>query len=311
MRAALAADLAAIANVRLRHFHDARLAGDDACDRKIHSVGEHDDAFAELAAQADWTVIIAPEVDGILERLARRVVHVGGKLMGPPPDVIALAADKHLLATRLASHGVRVPRGVLLRPDEPLPCDMTYPAVLKPVDGAGSLGVQYIASKNALVDFASAARWRLEEFIPGTPASVAFVCGPGTAMALPPCEQELSGDGCFRYLGGSTPARCCLSAAVRERVQNLARRAVQALGDVVIGYVGVDIVIGEDEADDAVIEINPRLTTSYVGLRALAETNLAQAMLDLAGGCAPALSFRRGAVRFTAHGETFFDEPSS
>jgi predicted ATP-grasp superfamily ATP-dependent carboligase len=47
------------------------------------------------------------------------------------------------------------------------------------------------------------------------------------------------------------------------------------------GYVGVDLILGkgEDGALDQVIEINPRVTTSYVGLRALAKTNLAKAMM--------------------------------
>ena len=49
---------------------------------------------------------------------------------------------------------------------------------------------------------------------------------------------------------------------------------------------GVDLVLGRDPtgAEDFVIEVNPRLTTSYVGLRAAAKTNLAEAMLRVAEG---------------------------
>jgi predicted ATP-grasp superfamily ATP-dependent carboligase len=52
------------------------------------------------------------------------------------------------------------------------------------------------------------------------------------------------------------------------------------------GYFGVDLVLGEsaDGSQDRVIEINPRLTTSYLGLRRLARFNLAQALLRLAQG---------------------------
>ncbi|HEX5497861.1 MAG TPA: hypothetical protein VFX03_01485, partial [Thermomicrobiales bacterium] len=65
------------------------------------------------------------------------------------------------------------------------------------------------------------------------------------------------------------------------------------------------LVLGErcDGADDVVIEINPRLTTSYIGLRAACEQNLAGAMLDLAAGRIPALSFRDGPLRFEADGK--------
>ena len=53
-----------------------------------------------------------------------------------------------------------------------------------------------------------------------------------------------------------------------------------------VGYVGVDLVLGRepDGSEDVVIEINPRLTTSYVGLRAAARTNLAEAMWQVAQG---------------------------
>jgi predicted ATP-grasp superfamily ATP-dependent carboligase len=71
-----------------------------------------------------------------------------------------------------------------------------------------------------------------------------------------------------------------------------------------IGYIGVDMVLGEDAlgAGDAVIEINPRLTTSFVGLRAIARTNLAQAMLAVAEGAALSPKFTDGGVAFTADG---------
>jgi predicted ATP-grasp superfamily ATP-dependent carboligase len=66
----------------------------------------------------------------------------------------------------------------------------------------------------------------------------------------------------------------------------------------------VDLVLGADPAgrDDHVIEVNPRLTTSYLGLRRALEANLAGAMLRLATGQPWAWSGRPSAVQFTAHG---------
>jgi predicted ATP-grasp superfamily ATP-dependent carboligase len=71
-----------------------------------------------------------------------------------------------------------------------------------------------------------------------------------------------------------------------------------------VGYVGVDLVLGEadDGKDDVVIEVNPRLTTSYVGLRRLVCGNLAAAMLAAARGQPVALSFAAGRVVFDADG---------
>ena len=141
---------------------------------------------------------------------------------------------------------------------------------------------------------------RLERFCPGTPASVALLCGPRQRVFLPPCHQRLSEDGEFRYLGGDCP----LTPHLAERARSLALRAVATLPEP-RGYLGVDLVLGEhsDGSDDVVIEINPRLTTSYVGLRRLAEQNLAATMLDVLNGKEVSLSFKAGKVQFEADGK--------
>ena len=59
--------------------------------------------------------------------------------------------------------------------------------------------------------------------------------------------------------------------------QTLARAAVRAIAGL-RGYVGVDLVLGEDAV--RCIEINPRLTTSYIALRRVARLNLAHSIRD-------------------------------
>jgi predicted ATP-grasp superfamily ATP-dependent carboligase len=67
--------------------------------------------------------------------------------------------------------------------------------------------------------------------------------------------------------------------------------------------VGVDLVLAlVPDQPDVVIEVNPRLTTSYVGLRKLTSDNLMQAMLDLAAGRPVQLSFLQATVTFDADG---------
>jgi hypothetical protein len=70
------------------------------------------------------------------------------------------------------------------------------------------------------------------------------------------------------------------------------------------------MVLGDDPdgGDDCVIEINPRLTTSYAGLRVAARTNLAEAMLDVAAGKTPDLSFDPAPLEFDADGTVRFLE---
>ena len=96
-----------------------------------------------------------------------------------------------------------------------------------------------------------------------------------------------------------------LEPALARRANELAARAVAALPNPLgLGYVGFDLVLGDapNGQDDVVIEINPRLTTSYVGLRALARENLAAAMLDAACGRAPRLSFADRQLEFDSDG---------
>jgi predicted ATP-grasp superfamily ATP-dependent carboligase len=63
----------------------------------------------------------------------------------------------------------------------------------------------------------------------------------------------------------------------------------------------VDVILGAES--DHVIEINPRLTTSYVGLRVLAADNLMELLLRLARGeSTPKPRWRAGGVSWTADG---------
>jgi tyramine---L-glutamate ligase len=250
------------------------------------------EAFCDLARSADQTLLIAPEFNDILAQRCRWVEEIGGRLLGPSAAAVGLTADKLLLSHHLHAAGVPTPARARL------PGPISYPAVLKPRDGAGSQATFLVRNSEGLTrcsQQAVAEGWHgeliLQAFVPGTPASVAFLVGPGGCVPLLPAAQHLSDDGRFHYRGGSVP----LSAELCERAVAVAQRAVEAVPGL-RGYVGVDIVLGET---DQVIEINPRLTTSYIGLSTLAETNLAEAMLRVAAGEPVALRWRQGEVQFS------------
>ena len=102
-----------------------------------------------------------------------------------------------------------------------------------------------------------------------------------------------------------------LPASLGERAHRLAKRAIDQVPGL-LGFVGMDLVLGNDSdgGQDQVIEINPRLTTSYIGLRALAEPNLGEAMLNIAigKGVAP-LRWRPGQVQFHSNGRVIAFSP--
>ncbi len=302
---ALAADLMRIPGARVTALRDPRVVqlamhGGEIID--VQSSAEHGEEFERLAGQADATLLIAPEFDGILLKAARRVVACGGRLLSPPPEFVRIATDKHATCMRLSAANVPMPFGILLEPEQKLPADFSYPAVLKPVHGAGSQDTYLVASSS---DDPPPYAWprRLEHYQPGLAASVALLCGPAGHVPLVPCKQRISEDGRMRYHGGELP----LAAGLGERAVALAEKALAAL-PATRGFVGVDLVLGLDPggAEDIVVEVNPRLTTSYVGLRAVAKSNLAEAMIRVAEGDASPVEFLTRSLEFDALGNVSF-----
>ncbi len=302
MITALATDFAALPDAKVTVLRDARL---DAlplsrCEVvEVHSREHQLDELSQLASQADHTIVIAPEFDGILASTVKRARNAGGHLLNASDVFIAIAANKHHAAEYLARAGVPVPQAVLIEADaEKLPIDFFYPAVLKPLEGAGSQDTYLVSSHR---DEPPSHPWprRLERFHGGIPASVAFLCGPHEYVPLPACRQHLTDNGRFGYLGGSL----LWETELARRATDLATQALKSIPGA-FGYVGVDLVLGNsaDGSEDVVIEINPRLTTSYVGLRAMTGDNLANAMRSVAVGEKVNLNFKRDPLEFSATG---------
>jgi predicted ATP-grasp superfamily ATP-dependent carboligase len=181
----------------------------------------------------------------------------------------------------------------------------SFPAILKPRDGAGSQATILVDREQELKPAILTARsegWvgelLVQPFVSGFPCSVCFLMGEKQIVPLLPASQELTGDGRFRYRGGILP----LPPSLAQRAVYLGRQAVRAIPGL-RGYVGVDLILDEDSAHDQVIEINPRLTTSYVGLRNLVKANLAEAMIQIAEGKPiKALEWESGWLRFWPNG---------
>jgi tyramine---L-glutamate ligase len=249
----------------------------------VANPAEADSVFRTLARSADRTMIIAPETDGVLESRCRQAEEDGGQLLGPSAAAVRLTADKLALAAHLSNRGVPTPPTSSIGEGDT--CPFPLPVVVKPRDGAGSEATTLIASTDewrALVlDIEPQSQRRdriVQPFVRGQAVSVALLVGASGIQPLPAAVQHLSTDGRFRYEGGSIP----LPSPQAARAQKLARAAVAAVPGLK-GFVGVDLVLS-DGGGDAVIEINPRLTTSYVGLRALARFNLAAAILAACEG---------------------------
>jgi len=269
----------------------------DICIRTLDTNSQA--AFQKESAAAEHALIIAPEFDGILEERCRWVEESGSQLLGPAPAAVRLTANKLQLGHCLRAAGVSTPECWPLG-DEPAGY---FPIVWKPRDGVGSQATFLLRNsadrqraQAVLESEGCASPMIAQRFVAGISASVAFLIGPRGATALAPCRQHLSHDGRFIYRGGSLP----LPEPLASRALQVATAAVGCV-EGLRGYVGVDVVVSETAG--WAIEINPRLTTSYIGLRALARFNLAEAMLAVVRGQKlPSLEWKRGPITFTADG---------
>lgn len=313
MRNALLADFAEALSVdsgEVATLHDARLPLPEPQSRidvvVVADPAEFWECFEREASRADGTLLVAPELQGTLTTLAERAERRGAKLLSPSADFVAWTADKHRTAATLQRLGLPTPAGhhVIDALSRKISEDCEpWPKVVKPFDGAGSLGVRLVHDHAHLVRSHSQGlvrdNDRLETFRPGVPGSIAMLAGSAGVWPMVPTIQHLSNDGGFRYFGGETVTDLGLIARARKLAQRFADAARPSRG-----WFGIDFVWGrfQDGEEDWIIEVNPRITTSYLGLRAIADCNLAQAMLTAADGKRPSLEFATRRVVFRPNG---------
>lgn len=250
---------------------------------------------AALAAGCETAYILAPEFDGHLLHAVQSVEQLAMPHLGVDAEFIKLTSDKHDCLVFLASHGIPVPDGRRIAVGETLPPDIPLPCVVKRCDGAGSMA-EIIRHKS---DRTWDVEMRAEPWLPGRPCSQSFVgYGDGKYVTCPPMFQTLA-DRSLVYLGGER----VLSNDLVERATRLGVAATNVL-PATRGYFGIDMILGPapDGSDDFILEVNPRLTTSYIALRRIAEENLMQIMAQIAAGERPEIRFTSAPVQFLADG---------
>lgn len=270
------------------------------------------ECLMQILATVDALILVAPEIDDVLSRSQAELeslLHAASPLRGanrtdrrgllgstwsPDLALIELASDKHATCRFLGEHQVRVPSGQLLNGGQPWPVSARYPAIWKPLDGCGSQGLTVVHSPRQA---ALATPWdipgRLEERIPGLACSVLVLTGLSRSVLLHPCVQCLHSEDWY-YQGGKLmeePALVQRAHALAQSVVELVTRAFPK----VQGMWGMDLILGDCPRGerDYVIELNPRVCSSYLGLRAACDQNLAEAWHDLLLGVnRPAPTFR-------------------
>ena len=245
--------------------------------------------ISNIASINDAIYIIAPETGQTLQKLVERAQATGKTSLNSKFDSIARAADKAVLDEHLRKNGFSTPKTITFNIDEELTTvkaelktELAYPILIKPTDGTSCDGIYLIKSENELEKALAKTKtespqkvYVAQEFVKGESTSVSLISNGKKAVAISLNKQQvtLAQPGAeSHYDGGCVP----LEHPLKQQAFALTEKVVESLG--LRGYVGVDVVLGEDKP--YVVDVNPRLTTSYVGLRAVAGFNVGQAVIE-------------------------------
>lgn len=279
----------------LAPFLNGKQAADEQLFRRLQveqvaGIDEEQAAFRRLAARADRLILIAPETDHVLtdrHQLALAVNPAAASRLSSP-QAIALCSDKLRLTEELGTAGLPViPTQLAGDSAGRLPpiCPQEFPAVLKPRDGAGCLDTCVLRTASDYHSLRQAElirstgdlprpEWILQPLLPGEALSTAALIDrdSGQISIFPVGTQLLRIDRQIEYLGGRLPA-AGWTARVQQAAEQLVRRAVAAVPGLA-GYVGFDLLLlsgtaHQPEPSLVLVEINPRLTTAWLGYRQL------------------------------------------
>ena len=215
-----------------------------------------------LRHDAVW--VIAPESSGRLLELTRLVESTGTRLIGSSFPAVETCGDK-LLAGRCL-------RGVANMPESRIFEGVydAFPCVVKPADGAGCDNTFLIRNPDGLaaLRLPEGIGFIVQPFIPGRHLSAGILSYDRDVELLGVCRQKITVAPQLRFEGVEGPVDYPHSKEVAAMA-----RAVKSAIPTLRGYWGMDFI---DDGGGALtlIEVNPRLTSSYPLYSAAAPFNI-------------------------------------
>jgi predicted ATP-grasp superfamily ATP-dependent carboligase len=256
----------------------------------VSSSRELEEKFLEILSQVDAAYIIAPETDDLLRSLVEFVEQVGVVSLNSPAKVIEKVSNKIVFSKSLKRYGIPAPETLIFNTRDSseeigqiIQDKINFPVIFKTSNGVSCCGLSVVRNKEQvsaavrkIQNETSGKEFLVEELIKGTAASVSLFSIDGKSIPVSLNRQEVAietPEAASSYLGGSVP----LDNALQDEAFDKAKRIVELFPDL-RGYTGIDFVLAEGEA--VPIEVNPRLTTSYIGLRRVIDFNPAQAIIN-------------------------------
>ncbi|MFB3117001.1 MAG: ATP-grasp domain-containing protein [Gammaproteobacteria bacterium] len=231
---------------------------------------------------ADAVWIIAPESDDVLFDLTLMAEQSDCHVLGCSSESVKSASSKLQTSKLLNKNDIPCIETVLFK-DETIP-ESECGWVIKPDDGVGGEDCYFCANREdlkQLKDSISVEHFVIQKYLPGIPASLSMICYQGKAQLLACNEQQF----CFKN-GKGKLTELVVNGMQEQWIQfNKIAQKIAIADTGLFGYIGIDLIVPEDgvgsESVPVVVEINPRLTTSYVGLRQSLSLNPAELILSI------------------------------
>lgn len=253
--------------------------------------------FARLALLCDTVWPIAPEFDGILQTLCQTVELLGKRLLTSPACAVAITGNKFNTYQQLKQHQIAtVPTRMFTSADrgsnsvthdlaqELVEFGVAKPTckveqwLVKPVDGAGCADNYILTDQQDFEQMHSRkGDYVIQPHIQGKKTSLSCLFKQGIGWLLCANLQQFNIINQQYQLSKIIVNHDSDSSVYQDLVDNIARALPELWG-----YAGIDLI--ETQEQLLVLEINPRLTTSFVGIDAALGINVAENVLQLLKG---------------------------
>lgn len=234
-------------------------------------------AVDKLSKESDAGIVIAPD-DKLCE--LTELVESNTVNLGCPSECVKICADKMEATKILNDKGIPVP-GIVLDSEMG---EGEY--VKKPRYGCASENVFIVNGKGnheAAFFYDDNHDYIVTEFIKGEDISSSVVVGVSSVLPLTINKQFIRVEGeRLRYEGGLVPY--FVGRDAEREIMSISKKVVTMLR--CKGYVGIDFVLGDDGAA-YVVDINPRPTTSIVGIAKVLNYEVAELILRARFGTLP------------------------
>jgi predicted ATP-grasp superfamily ATP-dependent carboligase len=228
----------------------------------------------------DAVLIIAPESEDVLFNLTLMAEQSDCYLLGCSSISVQTASSKLKTAKLLFKNKIPCIETSVLGDETVHESQNGW--VIKPDDGVGAEDCYFCAdikALNKLKDSICIEKFVIQEYVSGISASLSMICYQGKAQLLA-CNKQV-----FRFNRDSSTAKGELKEIIvnglteQWSVFDTIAQDIARADKELWGYIGIDLIV--TETGPVVVEINPRLTTSYVGLRESLALNPAELIVSI------------------------------